>query len=1040
MEYYREYLNITENNIKESQEKANERKVESWKQSYKEGLNRGDIVNKTEKYELSEEIEDILQYIKEKWNSLTKEECNSVVSALELFDKSSLGKDYNAFKETYQRLQKAFKSIINEHYDEFSSSIGTFEMIMQNIAKSLEKTNEINEMILESQERFSFKENDLNHIYQHSSQLKETLRILKAIDDFRRIPDILEKHISEKKFLTAINLLREAQQITEKYEMSKIGALADIKQYISGQKNSLMDIILEELHNHLYLKSPYCDAYWAPYVIGKEELPIPNALKRNKESQSNTYFSYDNENLQSEVKKNNVYNPEVDSEEYIRMLTKALYLLDVFPVAIDIIVQRLPVEIYQLIDKTINEVEQRDLNLLQNMFPKQKSLNIIDTDFSEDIMKSEILKDFFWTLYSKLIAVLNRYNIMYIYISDLSSIQSEENEGITSGLVSFNFLNIWKPIESEIQTLLSNYVVDGPCQIISTSSNFISFNDMFDEKKDIRRTKMFNIRNINENSKDFNDALDDLKNILNSSVVYLMLRGKNVKDKMNPIPYDLKETSFTAHRMLVKSSVFNIEALFKPTLAFLRKCQDTTFLKLCAPDSIITPFLDEFLSNTFFPQLKDIIQEISNQSILDFDVFQIYENWSIYSTNYVLKSAVSLLALITNLSKILNSISYNNEDYSYILLDILIKYYNKCSLKYKELISLANHITGNDKTIVKNIKKMSEIWSDNEELKELLKQFLDDSITLDNFSVMETEKEFSLKNKVPLKYNDIQWDKQVLESLGILYHTLKWILDMITSNSNIKTNLSTDSHKQILKSFFKPSNKVVSILRNESDNSEFYMKSESIEKLEAILVNFKELSKTILFTIRIEIRCHVMYYIEKVVRDGNYYLDHSIPKPDLYLLELNTELLEYNEQLNSCLQYDEYLFVFYGLPYLIDNLLVLSAENIKKMNTIGSEKMLLNIMILQQNLKNVIRDVENVKLEKSIHYYELLKLGPKNLLEEAKKPSNIFTYDEVKTLLHLQYSEDLVKADELNRPDITMTLKHSLNENLIELNEYLWQK
>lgn len=715
-------------------------------------------------------------------------------------------------------------------------------------------------------------------------------------------------------------------------------------------------------------------------------------------------------------------------------------MLDVFPDAIDIIIQRLPMEIYQLIDKTINEVEQRNLNLLQNIFPKQKSLNIIDTDFSEDVMKYEILKDFFWTLYSKLVAVLNGYNIMYIYISDLSSSQSEENEGITAGLASFNFLKIWKPIKSEIETLLSNYVVDGSCQIISTSSNFISFNDMFDEKKDIKKTKMFSIHNINENFKDFNDALDDLKNILNSSVVYLMLREKNVKDKMNPIPYDLKETSFTAHRMLIKSSVFNIEALFKPTWTFLKKCEDTMFLKLRSPNSIIMPFLDEFLSNTFFPQLKDIIQEISNQSILDFNVFQIYENWSVYSTHPVLKSAVSLLALIANLSKILNSIVYNNEDYSYILLDILIKYFNKCSLKYKELISLANHITGNDKSILKSIKKMSETWSDNQELKESLEQFLDNSISLHDFSVMETEKEFSLKNKVPLKYNDIQWDKQVLESLGILYHTLKWIIDMITSNNNIKMSLSNDSHKQSLKSFFKQSNKVLSILRNDSDNSEFYMKPESIEKLEAILANFKELSKTILFNIRIEIRCHVMYYIEKVVRDGNYYLDHSIPKPDLYLLELNTELLEYNEQLNSCLQYEEYSFVFYGLPYLIDNLLVHSAENIKKMNTTGSEKMLLNIMILQQNLKNVIRDLENVKLEKSTHFYELLKLGPKNLLKEVKESSNVFTYDEIKTLLELQYSEDLVKADELNRPDITMALKHSLNENLIELNEYLWQK
>ncbi|KAG4304321.1 hypothetical protein PORY_002296 [Pneumocystis oryctolagi] len=1055
MSFYKDYLSVFENMMSDVQEKSENYEVESSKKIQRKKTNVRNIEKGKQDEHSVETYEDVFRQIKKNWNYIAKEECNPLVVALELLDKSSLGKDYNAFKTIYQDLQQSLKLIINEHYEEFSRSIATFGIITENITKSQEKAHEIQKIISESQKKLIYSKSDLQSIHQRSYHLKEMLRILKAIDDLRKIPETLEKHISEKNFLTAIMLLKEAQQITEKYEMSKINALIDIKRYISGHKNvSLMYIILEELHNHLYLKSPYCDIYWTPYTMGQKELSIPSTLKKSDTIQlktessiiddtstvvlSNTdsiYTQLDSDDLLLGFRKNNIYNPEVDSSEYIRMLTRALCLLNVLPNAIDIIIQRLPVEIYQLIDKTINEVEQRNFNIFQDKFSK-KPLDILDIDFSEDHLRSEILKDFLWTLYSKLIAVLHGYHNMHTYISDLNNENFKNDEKMYKS-ASFGLLEIWKPIQLEIQSLLSDYIAGGNNQTIFTSSNFVSFNDVFDEKKDVKKPKMFSIHNIDENSEDFNVALNDLKNILNSSIVYFMSQKENIGNETHSVLHNLKgETTFTGHCLLISPSVFNIETLIKPTWDFLQKCKNVFFFE--SPTHLtVTSFLSEFLSNSFLSQLKDIIQEITDQSILNLDVLQIDENWSSYSTRPLLKNSVSLLILITNLSKMLNSINYNNKDYSDILFDILTKYLNKYKLKYKELISQNNHINGNkNKAIIKNVKKISHTWSDNEELRKLLGSFLNRSISLNDFSVMETQKEFILKNKVPLKYNDIQWDKQILESLGILYHSLKWSIDMIMS---LKGNIESND-QPLQNSVFKQANKTSSVLHNSKINiSILDMTLESTKKLDEILVDFKELLESILLNIRIEIRCHVMYYIEKIVRDSNYYLDHHISKPDLYLFELNTDLLEYNEQLSSCLQYEEYSFVIYGLPYMIDNLLVLSAENITRMNILGSEKMLLNITILEQNLKNIIINIENVKLEKSSYFYKIFKLGPKNLLKEIKE-SNIFNYDEIKTLLQLQYSEDLTKADEVNRPDITMALKHSLNENLIELNEYLWQK
>jgi exocyst complex component 4 len=32
----------------------------------------------------------------------------------------------------------------------------------------------------------------------------------------------------------------------------------------------MAEMLMEELHNHLYLKSPYCDSRWATYTTGQE--------------------------------------------------------------------------------------------------------------------------------------------------------------------------------------------------------------------------------------------------------------------------------------------------------------------------------------------------------------------------------------------------------------------------------------------------------------------------------------------------------------------------------------------------------------------------------------------------------------------------------------------------------------------------------------------------------------------------------------------------------------------------------------------------
>jgi exocyst complex component 4 len=72
--------------------------------------------------------------------------------------------------------------------------------------------------------------------------------------------------------------------------MLDIGAVVDLRAYLIGQESvratssshcptcgvsndrdqALRDILIDELHNHLYLKSFWCENRWAAYSVGQQ--------------------------------------------------------------------------------------------------------------------------------------------------------------------------------------------------------------------------------------------------------------------------------------------------------------------------------------------------------------------------------------------------------------------------------------------------------------------------------------------------------------------------------------------------------------------------------------------------------------------------------------------------------------------------------------------------------------------------------------------------------------------------------------------------
>lgn len=165
-------------------------------------------------------------------------------------------------------------------------------------------------------------------------------------------------------------------------------------------------------------------------------------------------------------------NPEADSFTYIETLLESLAVLGKLGGALDVVAQKLPQEIYQVVEATLDEVEERaeygrrasmlttlmpgvDLNRLEEIYSmpirgsmlgfvsgvvslahtatnastgvnqsqlSASTLRLIALETSTKVGDQEIMRDFFWTLYSKLDAISQGLRAVYEVANRIGSV------------------------------------------------------------------------------------------------------------------------------------------------------------------------------------------------------------------------------------------------------------------------------------------------------------------------------------------------------------------------------------------------------------------------------------------------------------------------------------------------------------------------------------------------------------------------------------------------------------------------------------------
>ncbi|KAJ7487411.1 exocyst complex component sec8 [Mycena galericulata] len=1008
------------------------------------------------------DIDAVLDQVKDGWEFVVDPEFNSVDLALELLDESSVGKDMDSFRRTKIMLSKALKGSVDKHYQAFAAALPHHSSLLNHLGATQTQIADARTALQESKDALGSKRADLVQLWARGQTLEEMMRLLDQIEHLKSVPDLLETLMSEKRLLQASVLLVRSLKIINKSEMLEIGAVADLRSYLNAQETALREILNDELQSHLYLKSFWCESRWAAYSPNQQAFPKvefeeeteikPSVLPTSSPSEENfrqtrlSRFLNDlalrpndpphdlNDpsfrNSSSEIltgrssnftSASTANNPESDSFAYVETLLESFAVLGKLGNALDNIGQRLPSEIFTLVETTLDEVEERaEYGRRGSMFSftgtvlwSASGLRLVALESSAKQVDHEILRDLFWTLYSKLDAVAQSLRVIYEVANRIGSRRDfKDSSGAKPGAL-FPLAEIWNPVQAEVRTLIYDYLVDENQGAVSGRNPISSINEILRDNKFSRDKTKAVFRFADTDAKLTTKALrsheDELTRVLKDTMPGLVQSSEStVQAALSTVGTDDRLLGAGQHhRLIIRPDAFHVSVLFQPTLSYLDRVSDVLPSGVeSARES--TAVLDDFVLKVYLPQLEEKVSFLFHQTLTSPEAFQPDPSSSRLSPEPLVTASTHLMALINSLCAMLLKSPFHRENYSRLILGVMIQFYQRCSDRFQDLVSIPNP----QETSTEPQPAMAAQWAQRSELTPCLAELLATSeIDLPKQQQLcrqETNLEMDFLGQNTIQHSDLVVSVRNLGALASLYRSVAWFAsELQVLKATPEDSLLSPTPIEPPVSAVSPYTPFLPAMPSASstDKLQLPLSREMALRFQALLKTYEQLSELILDSIRIDIRCRTIHYLDSALRYGNYSIEREAGEPDPHVVDLNNELGECSDFASSCLPKRERQFVFMGLSNLMEQLLISGARNLRMPTPFGVKKIMRNILALQQGIKALTNDQQNTEFERAKRYYSLFNMSPQDMLDSIRK-QQLFTFDEYQTMLNLQCKVD----------------------------------
>ncbi|WFD40365.1 Xaa-Pro aminopeptidase [Malassezia japonica] len=1016
----------------------------------------------------------VLRKLKAEWSFLMDDGFNPLALVLSLLPNGGLRERLVDFTSLNSLIEGTLQGTLDDHYESFAMAITVNHGMIQSLGEAQDHVSGTRAKLQNARDALGARRADLVQMWQRIQSVKEAMRVLALIEQLRNVPDELETLMSEKQFLQATQLLMRSLRMIQREELVEVGATADLRTYLRSQEHSLLEILIEELHNHLYLKSYYCDARWKSYVQGQDALPDvlfgadyapevdggarPTKLARFMHllrgrvvydaPEADTHLDRDldlsadaDHELETQaehaVDEKTAQNPEKDSFLYLEMLLESLARLGKIGYALEMIGQRLPFEVHQLVDATIDEVDRRHDPHRHTMAGAARSESVffapsaLTASFMEDgVRKSfsllsaaqlaeksktnqhelsalqrdmDTMRDFFWTLFSKLDAMLQGHRVVQDVAGAIFSRADVKDaaaaDRASAELGTTALARVWQAVEYEVRALLHDYLSEDTQAVSSASVSAPSLNELL-RTKGYERDKshtLFRMADLRKQQNAVRRSEDKVDTALRTFVPGLVVQDAgpanatylvNTSTSTRPDEY-----TGAGHRLLVRPLTFTVSVLFQPTLAFISRVPHVLPEDAAGASARgFGGFLREFVQHMFLPMLEEKVQTLLSTATNVPEAFAAEPAKRTHAARPIVKSVGQVIALVDSLYTMLQVAPFHRASYSRLILMVFVEYYERCNERFKQLVSEDADATHSGGPYV-----LAATWTQRKELYLCLTEALtaDPSSTraLDiRYAESQIERRYAAA--APVQRADLVTSRKRILALGHLQYSIQFILQHM---AHLRATDADDERSER------------ALAENELP---LPLSAALASRFDEIPRLFRLLGHVVLMTLRVELRLKTLYYLRLAITEGAYIVDAGSLEPDSHVVDLNTELSAYNDMLKETILPEHQRFVLDGLDILMDAVMIDGVRHLRAINRHGVTKMIRNILSLQQNLKNIVAAPQRVDLERSKKFWEMLSREPEQWLAMVRRTKAQHTFEEYKAALDLCLGIDNARKGE----------------------------
>lgn len=137
------------------------------------------------------------------------------------------------------------------------------------------------------------------------------------------------------------------------------------------------------------------------------------------------------------------------------------------------------------------------------------------------------------------------------------------------------------------------------------------------------------------------------------------------------------------YRTLIPANPFNVTVLFEPTLAFIDRVSHIVPPGFEEEVPQFGSGLEDFVKSVFLPQLDEKVTASFQHAVSGSDAFQLDHRPIIGLEKPPLKSSVRVMALIQSLCIMLQETPFHRENYSRLVVGVVVQYYQQLHSRFK---------------------------------------------------------------------------------------------------------------------------------------------------------------------------------------------------------------------------------------------------------------------------------------------------------------------------------------------------------------------